>query len=128
MLVHGDSAEIEFHGQTDQAEVGPAFRLQVPIVETLEEYKRDEEGKDEVENGRRLMLETVIEGPVGHEGIEEIVFDVPPAVCHTPEHPCRQPGCRKRRHPPPVVQFRLLDPSVAMALSDRDLLLGVENP
>jgi hypothetical protein len=77
---HGDDAEVEFHGQADQGEVCSPFGLQVSIVKALQEHKSDEEREDEVEDGRRLMLETVIEGPVGHQGVEEIILDVPPVV------------------------------------------------
>ena len=40
------------------------LRLQVPVIETLEEHESNEEGEDEVEDGCRLTLEAVIEGPI----------------------------------------------------------------
>ena len=84
---HGHDAEIELHGQGNQRDVVPPLRLKVPPVKALQQDEGDEEREDEREDGRRLVLEAVIEGPVGHQGVEEIVLDVPPVVRHAPEHP-----------------------------------------
>lgn len=36
------------------------LRLEVPVIETLDEHESDEEGEDKVKDGRWLMLETMI--------------------------------------------------------------------
>ena len=46
------------------------LRFEIPLVETLQEREGNEEGKDEIKDRRGVVLETVIERPVGHQGVE----------------------------------------------------------
>ena len=46
------------------------LRFEIPVVETLQEHESNEEGEDEIKDGRGVMLETVIERPISHQGVE----------------------------------------------------------
>lgn len=46
------------------------LRFEIPVIETLQQHENDEEGKDKIKDGHRMMLETVIERPVSHQGVE----------------------------------------------------------
>ena len=61
---------MEFVSQTDQGQMDAPLRFEIPVVETLQEHESDEEGENEIEDGRRVMLETVIERPISHQGVE----------------------------------------------------------
>ena len=52
---------MQFRGQTNQGQMQAPLPLEVAVIETLQEYERNKERQDKIEDGRRLMLETVIE-------------------------------------------------------------------
>ena len=81
----GAQRAIERVAQANERQVSPALRLQVAVVEALKQHEGDEEGQHEIEDGRGIVLEAVIQGPMGDEGVEEIVLDVPAAVTGPPE-------------------------------------------
>ncbi len=103
------------------------LRFEISVVETLYEHKSNEEGQDEIKDGRGVMLETVIERPVGHQGVEEIVFNLPATMSHVPEHPRGELGLGERRHPPPVVDLCLFNPAVVLAVPLGHRFLRMEN-
>ncbi len=49
---------MEFVNQTDQSKMYAPLRLEVPVVESLQEHESNEEGQDEIKNGHGTMLET----------------------------------------------------------------------
>ena len=104
------------------------MRLQVAVIETLEERESNEEGEDEVEDGCGLMLEAVIERPISDESVEQIVFDFPPSMGDVPEQTCGESRHRERRYPPPVMNLGLFDPLVILAVSFGHRFLRMENP
>ena len=61
---------MQFRGQTDQGQMQASLPLEVPVIETLQEHERNKERKDEIEDGRRLMLKTVIKRPISDQGVE----------------------------------------------------------
>jgi hypothetical protein len=61
---------MEFVSQTDQGEMDAPLRFEIPVIETLQERESNEEGEDEIKDGYRVMLETVIERPVSYQGVE----------------------------------------------------------
>ena len=61
---------MELISQTDQCPMDAPLRFEIPVVETLQEREGNEEGKDEIKDRRGVVLETVIERPVGHQGVE----------------------------------------------------------
>src|SRR4030067_734286 len=107
---------MEFISQADQGQMNAPLRLEVPVVETLQEHKGNEEGKDEIKDRRGVMLETVIERPISHPGVEQIVFDLPASMSDVPEHSRGHLGHGKRRYPPPVMDLSLFDPLVVLAV------------
>lgn len=76
---------MEFGSQADQGQMDSPLRLEVPVIEALQEHESDEEGKNEVEDCCGLVLEAVIEGPMRGQSVEQIVFDLPPSVSDVPE-------------------------------------------
>jgi hypothetical protein len=44
--VHADSAQMKFRGQADQSQMDATLRLEVPVIETLQEHESNEEGED----------------------------------------------------------------------------------
>ena len=61
---------MEFISQADQCQMSAALRFKISVVETLQEYESDQKGQNEVEDGRGVMLETVIERPVSYQGVK----------------------------------------------------------
>ena len=108
---------MEFISQTDQGQMDTPLRFEIPVIETLQEHESNEEGKDEIKDGHRVMLETMIERPVSHQGVEYIVFDFPASVSNVPEHSGGHLGLGKRGGPPPVVDLRLFNPLMVFAVS-----------
>ena len=103
------------------------LRFKIPIVETLQEHEGDEESEDEIEDGRGVMLEAVIEREVSDQGVKHIVFDLPASMSDVAEHSCGHLRHGERRHPPPVMDLRLFDPLVVFAVPLGDRFLRIEN-
>ena len=61
---------MEFVGKTDQGQMDAPLRFKISVVETLEEHESDKKGEDEIKDGSGVMLETVIEGKVSHQGVK----------------------------------------------------------
>src|SRR4030067_1444407 len=118
---------MEFVSQTDQCQMDAPLRFEIPVVETLHKHKSNEEGKDEIKDRRRVMLEAVIERPISHQGVEQIVFDLPASMSDVPEHSRGDLGHRERRDPPPVMDLRLFDPLVVLAMPFGHCFLRMEN-
>lgn len=64
-----------------------------------------------------MMLETVIESPVDHQGVKQMVLDLQASMRDVPEPPHRHLRRRDRRRPPPGVDLRLFDPVIGFQLS-----------
>ena len=90
---------MEFVSQTDQGQMDAPLRFEIPVVETLHEHESNEEGEDEIKDGRGVMLETVIERPISHQGVEQIVFDLPASMSDVPEHSRRAFGTWRASSP-----------------------------
>ena len=118
---------MEFVSQPDQCQMDAPLRFEIPVIETLQEHESNEEGEDEIKDRRGVMLETVIERPISHQGVEQIVFDLPASMSDVPEQPRGHLGHRERRHPPPVVDLRLFDPLVVLVVPFRYRFLRMEN-
>lgn len=118
---------MEFVRQTDQGQMDAPLRFEIPVVETLQEHESNEEGEDEIKDRRGVMLEAMIERPVSHQGVEQIVFDLPASMSDVPEQPRGHLGHREGRNPPPVVDLRLFDPLVVLAVPFRHRFLRMEN-
>ena len=118
---------MEFVSQTDQGPMDAPLRFEIPVVEALQEHESNEEGEDEVRDRRGVMLETVIERPISHQGVEQIVFDFPASMSDMPEHSRGHLGHRERRYPPPVMDLCLFDPLVVLALPFGHRFLRMEN-
>ena len=118
---------MEFVSQTDQGPMDAPLRFEIPVVEALQEHESNEQGEDEIKDRRGVMLETVIERPISHQGVEQIVFDLPASMSDVAEHSRGQLGHRERRHPPPVMDLCLFDPLVVLALPFGYRFLRMEN-
>jgi len=104
------------------------LKLQIPVIETLEEHESNEEGENEIKNGRGLVLKAVIKGPISDQSMEQIVFDLPPSMSDVTEQPRGDLRNGERRYPPPMMDLGLFDPSVVFAMSFGHRFFRMENP
>jgi len=74
------------------------------------------------------MFKAVIEGPMGREGVEEIVFNLPSAVAYPPELAAGEFGEGKGGGPPPVMEFGRFDPFLRDAPSSGERFFCMEDP
>ena len=81
----GCQAKMQFVPDSYEAEPRPERRLQVALIERLNQHKDNEEGQDKVHDRLGSVLVAVIQRPVRHEGVEEIILDVPSAMARPPE-------------------------------------------
>jgi len=70
--------------------MGTALGFEVSKVETLQKNEGDEQGQNKIQDSGGLMLKTVIEGPVGRQGMKQIVLNLPPAVSDFPKKTSRE--------------------------------------
>lgn len=126
--VHDDYAQMQFRGQADQGQMDSPLKLQIPVIETLEEHESNEEGENEIKNGRGLVLKAVIKGPISDQSMEQIVFDLPPSMSDVPEQTRGDLRNGERRYPPPVMDLGPFDPLVILAVSFGHRFLRMENP
>ena len=63
-------------------EAGGGF--QIPTPEALQQHVGEEQRQDEVDDRRRIVLEAVVQGPVGAEGVEAVILDIPAIVSRLP--------------------------------------------
>lgn len=61
-----------------------ALRLKVSQVEALQQDKGDKESQDKIDDSGGIMFETVIQSPMGGEGVEGIIFNIPSAMACLP--------------------------------------------
>ncbi len=71
---------------------------------------------------RKKMM---IEGPMSDEGMVQFVFDLPASMSDVPEQTCGQSRLGECHQPPPVVDFRLLDPLVILSMRMNHRFLGI---
>jgi hypothetical protein len=62
-----------------------ALGFEISQVKALQENEGDEQGQNEIEDGSGFVSKTVIEGPVGGQGMKQIILNLPPAVTDLPK-------------------------------------------
>jgi len=102
--------------------MGPAFGLEVSQVKALQKDEGNEQGQGKVEDGGGLVSKTVIEGPVGGQGMKQIILHLPPGMTDLPKKAGRESGGRQGGHPLPVMSFLLLNPALSSATPAGDNL------
>jgi hypothetical protein len=107
---HGQ-AEVDFGNQADERKKPSALRFEVAQVKALDEHEGDEEYEEEVDDGVRMVLEAMVEGPVGGQLVEGAVFDIPASVAGGPESARRQTVLWDGGRPPPGVMLGFFFPS-----------------
>jgi len=60
-------------------------RLEVSPPEALEEDEGQKQREHEIDDRRRVVLESVVQAPMGRGGVEAAVLDVPTPVTYAPE-------------------------------------------
>ena len=72
--------------------MGTALGFEVSQVKALQKDESDEQGQNKIEDGGGFVSKAVIEGPVGGQGMKQIVLNLPPAVTDLPKKVSREPG------------------------------------
>ena len=62
-----------------------ALGFEVSEVKALQKNKGDEQSQNKIEDGGGFVPKAVIEGPVGGQGMKQIILNFPPAVTHLPK-------------------------------------------
>jgi hypothetical protein len=65
--------------------MGTGLGFEVSQVKALQNNEGDEQGQNEIEDSSRFVSKAVIEGPVGGQGMKQIILNLPPAVTHLPK-------------------------------------------
>jgi len=73
------------------------------------------------------MFKAVIQSPMGREGIEEVIFNIPSAMAYFPKLTTGELRKREGGCPPPMMIFDGFDPFLADTLSSGDGLIGMEH-
>ena len=73
------------------------------------------------------MFKAMIESPMGGEGIEEVIFNIPSAIAYFPKLTTRELRKREGGRPPPMMIFDGFDPLLADTLSFIEGLIGMED-
>lgn len=90
-------------GYAYQGRIDPSdLWFEVSLVEDLHEDECDEQGDDEVDYGDRMVLVTVVQSPVIRESVEDLVFDIPSAMCDLAEGLCADEVFADGRGPVPL--------------------------
>lgn len=124
---HQDKTEVQFTGKTDQSEAGSAWRLEVSKVEALKQDEGDKEGQDEIEDGSGLMFKTMIQRPMGGEGVKEVIFNVPAIVTNLPELTTGELSERQSGGPPPMMIFDGFSPLPGDPFPLGESLMGMKD-
>lgn len=124
---HQDETEVQFVGESDQSEAGSAWRLEVSEIEALKQDKGDKECQDEIEDSGRLMFKTMIQRPMGCEGVKEVIFNVPAIVTDLPELTAGKLGERQSSGPPPMVLFEGFSPLPGNPIPFGEGLMGMKD-
>ena len=66
------------------------------------------------------MFKAVIQSPMGGEGVEEVIFDIPSAVAYFPKSAAGELRKREGGCPPPMMLFNGFRPLLADTLSFGD--------
>jgi len=74
--------------------MGPALGFEVSQVKALQKDESDEQSEDKIQDGGGFVSEAVIEGPVGSQGMKQIILNFPPAMTDLPKKAGRESGCR----------------------------------
>ena len=107
---HGQ-AEVDFGNQADERKKPSALGFEVAQEKALDEHEGDEEDEQEVDDGVGMVLEAMVEGPVGGQLVEGAVFDIPASVAGGPESARRQTVLWDGGRPPPGVMLGFFFPS-----------------
>lgn len=65
--------------------MGTALGFEVSQVKALQKDESDEQGQNEIEDGGGFVPKAVIEGPVGCQGMKQIILNLPPTVTDLPK-------------------------------------------
>jgi hypothetical protein len=74
------------------------------------------------------MFKTVIQSPMGGEGVEEVIFNIPSAMACLPKLMTWKLSKREGGCPPPMMILDGFDPLFAETLSLGDGLIGMKYP
>jgi hypothetical protein len=74
--------------------MGTALGFEVSQVKALQKDKGDEQGQDKVQDGGGFVSKAVIEGPVGCQGVKQVVLNLPPGMTDFPKQARRESGGR----------------------------------
>jgi len=108
--------------------MNPAWGFEIFQVEALEQDKGDKESQDKIDDSGGVMFKAVIQSPVGGEGVEEVIFDIPSTMACLPKLITWKLRKREGGGPPPMMIIDGFDPLFADTLSPGDGLIGMKYP
>jgi hypothetical protein len=74
--------------------MGTALGFEVSQVKALQKDEGDEQGQNEIQDGGGFVFKAVIEGPVGSQGMKQIILNLRPAMTDLPKKASRKSGGR----------------------------------
>ena len=74
--------------------MGAALGFEVSQVKALQKDEGDEQGQNKIQDGGGFVFKAVIEGPVGSQGMKQIILNLPPAMTDLPKKASRESGGR----------------------------------
>ncbi len=74
--------------------MGTALGFEVSQVKALQKDEGDEQGQNEIQDGGGFVFKAMIEGPIGRQGMKQIILNFPPAMADLPKKARRESGGR----------------------------------
>ena len=71
-----------------------AWGFKVSQVKALQKHESDKQSQDEIEDGGGFVFKAMVEGPVGRQGMKQVILNLPPGMPDLPEPASREPGGR----------------------------------
>jgi hypothetical protein len=71
--------------------MGTSLEFEVSQVKALQEDKGDEQGQNKIHDCGGFVAKAVIEGPVAHEGMKQIILSLPAGMADSPKKASREP-------------------------------------
>ena len=84
----------------------PALRVEVSQIEALWQDKGDKE----IDDSDGVMFKAMIQSPMGGEGVEEVIFNIPSTMACFPKLTAGELRKKEGGLPPPVMFFNVSEP------------------
>jgi hypothetical protein len=74
--------------------MGSALGFEVSEIKALQKDEGDKQSQDEIQDGDGFVFKAMIKGPVGSQGMEQIILNLPPAMADLPKKASRESADR----------------------------------